>query len=204
MTPLRSYGADGARKINLDRTAILVMDGSPHGLEILVQILSGFGAKQVERAGSVRDAEKAFEQRTFDLVIADPDVPGEDGFRLLQRLRSSKREPNCYAPIILVTGHTRLSNVQRARDIGANIVVAKPVSSKVLLERILWVASDPRPFVEINDYIGPDRRFKFAGPPPGTDGRRAGDLPAEVGDASTPNMNQSEVDSLIKPQRVAL
>jgi CheY-like chemotaxis protein len=199
-----SSAARAGRKINLENVTILVMDGSPHGLEILCQVLSGFGCKQLLRAGKIEEAQKFVEKTPVDLIVADPDVPGEDGYDFLRDLRRSKREPNCYVPIVLVTGHTSMSNVKRSRDIGANVIVAKPISSKIIFERIAWVSSDPRPFVETKMYVGPDRRFKFAGPPPGTDGRREQDLPPVVGDSEGPNMSQSEVDSLIKPQKVSL
>ncbi|KAF0182617.1 MAG: response regulator [Hyphomonadaceae bacterium] len=195
---------DPNRKVNLENVTVLVMDGSSHGLEILSQILAGFGVRTLLRASSLEEARRFTEKAPIDLIVADPDVPGEDGYDFLRDLRRSKRQPNCYVPIVLVTGHTRDSNIKRARDIGANMIVAKPVSSKVLFERILWVAADPRPFVELDHYVGPDRRFKFTGPPPGTDGRREADLPSVVGDAAAPNMSQSEVDTFMKPQKVSL
>jgi CheY-like chemotaxis protein len=195
---------DPNRKVNLENVTVLVMDGSAHGLEILSQILAGLGVRTMLRANSLEEARKFTEKSPVDLIVADPDVSGEDGYEFLRDLRRSKRPPNCYVPIVLVTGHTKDSNVKRARDIGANMIVAKPVSSKLLFERIMWVASDPRPFVELELYVGPDRRFKFTGPPPGTDGRRDADLPSAVGEAAAPNMSQGEIDSLIKPQKVSL
>jgi hypothetical protein len=45
-----------------------------------------------------------------------------------------------------------------------------------LLQRILWVSRDKRPFVEVGEYLGPDRRFKMDGPPQGM-ARREGDKP---------------------------
>ncbi len=47
-----------------------------------------------------------------------------------------------------------------ARDCGANFIITKPFSAKNLLERIVWVARDERPFLEVGDYFGPDRRFR--------------------------------------------
>jgi response regulator RpfG family c-di-GMP phosphodiesterase len=192
------------RKVNLEHVSILILDGSTHGLEILSQILAGFGSKQLIRANTLAEAQKMIDKVPIDLIVADPDVPGEDGYKFLRDLRHSRKEPNCYVPIVLVTGHTALSNIKRSRDIGANVVIAKPISTKVMFDRIAWVCSDPRPFVETKMYVGPDRRFKFAGPPPGTDGRREADLPPDVGVSEGPNMSQAEVDSLIKPQKASL
>src|SRR5262249_39564505 len=113
-------------------------------------------------------------------------------------------DPVCHLPIILTSGHSTPTDVRRSRDIGANFFVAKPLSAKVLLDRILWVSRDRRPFVEVGDFIGPDRRFKFEGPPPGCEGRRSSDATDPLGSSDGPNMSQNEIDSLLKPQKVLL
>jgi DNA-binding response OmpR family regulator len=101
-------------------------------------------------------------------------------------------------------GHQTLGNVRQARDAGANLVVAKPLSPDVLLRRITWVARESRQFIVAPGYVGPDRRFRNDGPPVGTNGRRSDDLSLEVPDAVMPNMSQNEVDVLFKPRRVSL
>jgi len=77
--------------------------------------------------------------------------------------------------VILITGHTQKSNVERARDCGANIVLAKPSSPNSVLERIVWAAREKRPHVRTSSYAGPDRRFHDAGAPKGVQGRRYND-----------------------------
>jgi hypothetical protein len=42
------------------------------------------------------------------------------------------------------------------------------------------------------------------GPPLGMKGRRKDDLSTHVGAAKDPNMDQDEIDMLLKPQRAAL
>ena len=79
----------------------------------------------------------------------------------------------------MLTSHARAQNVERARDCGANLVLAKPISPKMIYDRLLWIAEDPRPFVLTRSYIGPDRRFK-EGPPLGAADRRAAGASADV------------------------
>ena len=88
-------------------------------------------------------------------------------------LRRSGITPNCYAPVLLTSGHTPNAVVNKARDCGANFIIARPFSPSVLLDRIVWIARDPRPFLEAADYAGPDRRFHDEGPPRGVGERRA-------------------------------
>ena len=125
----------------------------------------------------------------------------QDGFEFIRWLRRSGPENNRTVPVLVVTGATAADEVAKARDCGANFVVAKPVTPLVLLQRIIWLGRDTRMFVEAESYVGPDRRFRFLGPPGGI-GRRATDLSIEIGAATEPNMSQDEIDNLIKPMKV--
>lgn len=191
-------------RINLERATVLVLDDNGASLDILSQVVSGFGVKQLHRADSVIDAQALIRTKTFDLIISDVQMPVTDGIEFIEWLRRDGGESNRYVPVILVTGHTRTSQIFKLRDAGSNYVVAKPITPKVLLERIFWVAREERAFIECDTFIGPDRRYKHEGPPPGTDGRRRDDLPAEVGDAQTPNMSDDEIANLMRPAKVQI
>lgn len=170
------------RWINFEKVSLLTLDESLHGCKIVAQIVRGFGVRTVRSCTSVAETRKALTSVGFDLIIADPSVEGEEGVQLLRWLRRQERNPNRFAPIILVSGHSTPALVRRSRDCGANFFVAKPLTPATLLERILWVARDKRPFVEVGDYLGPDRRFKEEGPPQGEHGRRGSDSEVTVSD----------------------
>jgi len=191
-------------RINLERATVLVLDDNGPSLDILSQVVSGFGVKQLLRAESVANAQTLVRTKTFDLIISDVQMPTTDGIEFIEWLRREGGENNRYIPVILVTGHTRTSQIYKVRDAGANFMVAKPITPKVLLERIFWVAREDRAFIECDTYVGPDRRFKHEGPPPGTDGRRKDDLPPEVGEAQTPNMSDDEIANLMRPAKVQI
>ena len=86
---------------------------------------------------------------------------------------------------------------------GASFVVKKPAPPQVMMQRIMWLLKDERKFVTAPDYCGPDRRVRAMGPPVGVKGRRHDDLSAEVGMATTPNLDQDEIDALFSPKAVA-
>jgi CheY-like chemotaxis protein len=191
-------------RINLERATVLVLDDNGASLDILSGVVAGFGVRTLHRAESVKDAQALVRVHTFDLIISDVQMPEVDGYEFIQWLRREAPEQNRYVPVILVTGHTRISQVFKNRDAGSNFTVAKPITPKILLERIFWVAREERAFIECDTYIGPDRRFKHEGPPPGTDGRRKDDLQGEVGDAQEPNMSQEEINNLMKVAKVQI
>lgn len=191
-------------RINLEKASVLVLDDNGPSLDLLSQVVSGFGVSQLSRAESVKEAQALVAAKTFDLIISDVQIPEVDGIEFINWLRREAPETNRYVPVILVTGHTRTTDIFRTRDAGANFTVAKPITPKVLLERIFWVAREERAFIECDTYVGPDRRFKYEGPPIGIEGRRRDDLPAEVGTAQEANMSQDEINSLMKVAKVQI
>ncbi len=194
---------DPSAKINLSKASVLLIDGSQHSLDVMAQIMKGFGVAELHRCISIGEADKEVRGKKLDLIIIDPDAGDGAGYAFLHTLRHSGAA-NAFVPVILVSGHVRASDVTRARDTGANFFVAKPLTPNVLLQRIMFVARDKRDFVEIGEYIGPSRRFKFEGPPVDSDGRRDNDMKAPLGGAEEPNLSQNEIDNFIKPQRVLI
>jgi CheY-like chemotaxis protein len=204
--------------INLSKANVLIVDESPHGFEILAQILRGFGVGAVTHAANLADAEREAQRAEYPLILVDAALDGGKimkgiGFvRQLRRLGGDKTggdktggDKNRQSPVIVLSGHALNSTVLDARDAGANFYVAKPITPTVLLDRIQWLVRDRRQWVDAGDaYFGPDRRFKFIGPPAGTVGRRAEDKGGALGEAWSENLSEAELSGLIKPQRVSL
>lgn len=190
--------------MSLDKLTVLVVDDNSQSLDILVQVVSGFGVKGLVRCESAAEAQAQLSKAPYDLLLTDAQMPGMDGYSLVQWVRREAMQQNRFIPVIVITGHTRQKDVLRARDCGASYTVAKPITPKVILERIFWIAKEDRMFIETEDYVGPDRRFKREGPPAGMAGRRADDLDGDVGQATEPNLSQDQIDALMKPSKVAI
>jgi len=167
-------------------------------------MFAGFGVHTPRRATTGVEARGVVREKILNLMVVDSALADQDGYDFIHWLRRSDSAPNCYAPVILITGHTKPSQIFRGRDAGANFVVRKPVPSLVMMQRILWLLNDQRQFVTSPNYCGPDRRVKSIGPPVGMKGRRHDDLSADVGLATTPNLGQDEIDALFNPKAVAI
>lgn len=191
-------------RFNLNRASVLLLEETPLGMSILVQILTGFGAKTLHRCENVAEAEATVQKVEVDLLIVDALGATGAGYDFVAWLRRSGIQPNCYAPVLLTAGHTPNAAVNKARDCGAHFIIAKPLTPISVLERILWISKEGRRFVECDNYVGPDRRFKNEGVPVGMKGRRRDDLPPEVGEAQSPNMEQEMIDGLMKTRRVQI
>ena len=195
---------DAPDRVNLARSTVLLVDHNQKSLDMLSSIFHGFGVKQQIKRGSTAEAVEVIETRDIDLILIDCSMPGMDGYDFTRWLRRETPAPVRYTPVIMLTGHAAQSKVHKGRDCGASFVVTKPLTPNVLLQRILWLAGDEREFVECDTYVGPDRRVRNFGPPMGLTGRRQGDLSAHVGEASEANMDQSDIDMMMKPMRVSL
>lgn len=191
-------------RFNLKNASIMLVEHGSLGMDILVQIMVGFGAKTLHKCETADEARVTICRTEMDLIIVDALLGDDNGYELVEWMRREAPEPNKFAPMLMLSAHTQASKIARARDCGAHFIIAKPLTPVVLLERILWVAKEQRRFVATDSYIGPDRRFKFEGPPAGTTGRRKDDLPESVGEAKAPNMSQDEIDALMAPRKVTL
>ncbi len=175
------------QRFNLSKTVVLLLDPSPIGLAILGQILTGLGARNIHRCATVAEAKEVVEHNQVDLMIVDAIAETGEGFAFVRWLRKNVPPPNRHTPVLLTTGHTRMSDVANARDCGSHFIIAKPLAPVVMLERIMWIVRQGRPFLLSDNYIGPDRRFDRRDPPSSHPRRRENDVPAQA----EPNRNPS-------------
>lgn len=146
--------------INLAGAVTMVVDDSAFALDVTSQALMGFGIRTRHACLGAAEAMEVLKEQNIDLLVVDCEMPVIDGFELVRWLRRSGLEPNAFVPVIMTAAHIRRPRVAEARDCGASFIITKPFSAATLLERIVWVARDGRPFLEVGDYFGPDRRFR--------------------------------------------
>src|ERR1700761_7425520 len=162
-------------RVNLEKAAVLLLS-PPTGMELLVRIFHGFGVRHPYRAFEAERAMEVCREADLDIIICDGSLADGAAYDFIAALRRSDIEPNRYVPAMVIQGHTPVDQIHKARDCGANFVVAKPITPRLLLERVIWIAQESRPFIELDGYVGPDPRFHDLGPPGGPGaGRRRSD-----------------------------
>lgn len=145
-----------------DRLKILVVDDNAHMRKLVTTILQAFGVVQIYEADNGQRAWTVVRESNPDVIIADWVMDGMSGIELVQMLRANPQSPNPFVPVILLTGHTSLDHVMQARDAGVNEFIAKPVSVKTMMSRLVSVIENPRPYVRTQGYFGPCRRRRGA------------------------------------------
>jgi len=156
-----------------DRLRMLVVDDNVHMRKLVVTILQAFGCTLIHEADSGEKAWDVLREVHPDVILLDWVMTGMSGLDLVKLVRTDASTPNAFVPVIMLTGHTHLNQVREARDAGVNEFIAKPVSVKTLMQRLMSVIEQPRPFVRTKSYFGPCRRRRgdaeYTGPE-----RRAG------------------------------
>lgn len=170
----------------LNSLHVLVVDDNPHMRSIVVAILRGVGIGIVKEASDGADAMEAMRASVPDLVILDLNMFPIDGLEFTQMIRTAADSPFPFVPIIMMTGHTERTKVTAARDSGVNELVAKPISAKTLLDRIVAVIDRPRAFVKTATYAGPCRRRGGGSKDYAGALRRKSDIKAEADQSNDP------------------
>jgi two-component system, chemotaxis family, chemotaxis protein CheY len=186
--------------MNLRDLVILIADPSSYLSMLIHSMLRGFGSNKVLQVRNSMGVFHALTAQRIDLLICDALLPVHGGLQLTQAIRSKKGNEHRTIPILMMISDSRASTVKQARDAGANMVIAKPLSAASLYDRLTWIAFNPRKFVDTATYFGPDRRFRIEGYAGGV-GRRKGDKVAEVAQETGPALAQDDIDSLFTAVR---
>ena len=89
-------------------------------------------------------AVAAFEERRFDLVLMDVQMPRMDGFEATAAIRGKEPPAGPRVPIIAMTAHAMKGDRERCLDAGMDGYVPKPVSADHLHEVIARLAQRPQ------------------------------------------------------------
>ncbi len=155
-------------RINLGALRCLIADDNANMRRIVHTCLHAFGIREVYDAADGADALEAFNRHQPDIIILDWVMPVFSGIDVVRMIRQPIGNANPFVPIIMLTAHPERSSVIAAREAGITEFLAKPISATALYQRIANAATNPRPFIKIKSYFGPDRRRgvndKYIGP----------------------------------------
>ena len=110
----------------LDRVRVLVVDDDRDALDLAAAILTRAHA-EVRVETSAADALAALGEWRPDVVIADIEMPGEDGLSLIQKIRTLESGSGRRVPAIAVTAYGRPEDRIRTLSAGFSMHVPKPV-----------------------------------------------------------------------------
>ena len=102
---------------------ILIVEDSPDNMKLFRTIL-GLKGHEVTGLSGGEGLLDAIESGSPDLVLMDIQLPGKDGFMLLQEIRQS---PLAAVRVIALTAHAMTGDRERALDAGFDGYITKPI-----------------------------------------------------------------------------
>ena len=139
-------------------TRVLVIDDDYYMRKVIRSLLLAVGIKDVHETANGVDGLRAIEVIAPDVVILDWEMPNMTGAEFMRIVRSPGTFAVPHIPVIMLTSHKERERVMEAVRLGVNEFLSKPVSAKLLHQRIMSVRGNPRPMVQIGDYYGPEPR----------------------------------------------
>lgn len=120
-------GHDLGQGTRLDGVRVLAVDDREDGRELLSVVLGRVGA-DLRVAGSAREALEHLDAWRPDVVVLDIQMPGEDGYSLLGRIRAVEATRGWLpSAAIALTAYARSEDRARALAVGFHAHVSKPI-----------------------------------------------------------------------------
>ncbi len=133
---------------------LLLVDDDRRIRALMTRYLTQQGYR-VTNAEDAADAQRRLDSLSFDLIVLDVMMPGENGFDFAARLRRTSR-----VPILMLTARSETEDRVRGLEAGADDYLSKPFEPKELSLRIASIlrrAAPPR----ANDEDKPDAIARF-------------------------------------------
>ena len=124
-----------------EATNILVVDDDPI-LREFASVYLATPAASVKTAADVTSALALIKEQTFDIVLIDIEMPGRDGYELLEILRSRPETRN--TTVMMLTAHEDIASIDRSYELGATAFTTKPVNWRQLSYQIRYLLRSAR------------------------------------------------------------
>jgi len=117
---------------------ILIIDDERDNTEIIKDILEDVSYTTM-LARSAIEAKAIVAANTFDLILMDVWMPGQDGISLLSEWHSE----GLSTPVVMMSGHAEPSDIVRAMKLGAVDFLKKPLHDFLPILRNIMTRQEP-------------------------------------------------------------
>lgn len=111
---------------------ILIVEDSPDNMKLFRTLLE-LKKHSVVGLGNGDGLLDAIEQSRPALVLMDIQLPGKDGFALLEEIRNS---PHRALKVVALTAHAMAGDLERALAAGFDGYITKPIEIRIFPEQV--------------------------------------------------------------------
>lgn len=113
---------------------ILIVDDEKDVLELLFSVFDGLGDYRILGAMDGEEALRLVREANPDIILLDIRLPKMNGYEVCEFVKSDPTMSS--TRVLMVSSMTQNSDLQKAEKVGADGYIAKPFSSKDLLEKV--------------------------------------------------------------------
>lgn len=128
----------------LQGVKVLVVDDEFYSRKVARTLLMAMGITNIYDADSGAKGLEALRAIAPDVVLVDWEMPVMDGAAFSKTVRNPGGFPYPNVPIIMLTGHSERWRVEEALRLGVNDYLLKPISGKLLCDRLVSILTKPR------------------------------------------------------------
>ncbi len=111
---------------------ILLVEDGEFNRDLILQLLGD--EYQVVLAVDGEDAVKRAEEERPDLILMDLGLPVLDGWEATRRIKAHSELR--HIPVIAITSHAMVGDERKAREVGCDDYLAKPIDEDELMRKI--------------------------------------------------------------------
>ena len=129
---------------------ILIVDDQPANVSLLEEMLQEAGYTRVSSTMEPEQVCAMHRKAPFDLILLDLQMPGMDGFQVMEGLKASTAEDD-YLPVLVITAQP--GHKLRALQAGAKDFVSKPfdmVEVKARISNLIEYSSTTYKYFNVN------------------------------------------------------
>lgn len=112
---------------------ILIVDDEPN-IVMSLEFLMRKNGYQVGIARNGIEALAAIAETPYDLVLLDVMMPDVDGYQVCRQLR--QHPDHADTKVIFLSAKSREVDVQKGYEVGADLYIPKPFSTRQLMEKV--------------------------------------------------------------------
>lgn len=114
--------------------AILIVEDNPVNAKMLQLVLKNHGYQTVLARNGIEALSRLAAHVAIELIITDFMMPEMDGLELIGKVRALPTGKDI--PIIMASAHSDIDTVSKAKRLGCNGFLVKPIDRKQLIKRV--------------------------------------------------------------------
>ena len=118
---------------------ILIIDDNEYNRIVAKDTLESKSKAWIMAVGSAQEGFKLLQEKKFDIVLMDVQMPLMNGFEATQHIRTKLSAPLKNIPIIALTASVLRTDIDKCKNAGMNSYIPKPFKASQLIKGIAGV-----------------------------------------------------------------